>query len=155
MLACHTDCVVSKLAPEASTAAVRASMKANHRRDTKPELRLRSALFALGYRYRVDLPLVAGGAHIRPDIVFTKRRVAVFVDGCFWHGCPDHCRRPKGHADYWHAKIEGNRARDARDTEALENSGWCVVRIWEHASLEEAISLVRTAARRGQESAQR
>src|SRR3989454_673270 len=82
--------------------------------DTKPENRLRSALHRLGLRYRCDLRLDLDGVRIRPDVVFTRRRVAVFVDGCYWHGCPDHGRLPASNRAYWTAKIAGNRIRDQR-----------------------------------------
>lgn len=76
---------------------------------------------------------VLGERPIRPDIVFTKRRLAVFCDGCFWHGCPDHGVRPDiRNAHYWGPKIAGNRARDVRQAEILGNAGWSVLRCWEH-----------------------
>ena len=107
-------------------------MRANRRRDTGPELRLRSALHALGLRFRVDRrpdPAIA----CRADIVFSRRRVAVFIDGCYWHGCPAHYVTPSTNRAYWTAKIEGNRRRDAATTTAIEAAGWRVVRVWEHA----------------------
>lgn len=97
------------------------------RRDTTPELLLRRALWASGHRYRVDLRL--GGA--RPDIVFTRKKVAIFVDGCFWHGCPKHYIPPSGNAGYWSAKIERNRARDRRNTQSLVDAEYRVMRFWE------------------------
>lgn len=127
------------------SAATRASMRSNRRRDTKPELSLRRALFARGYRYRIDLRISAGNAHARPDIVFTRRKIAVFVDGCFWHGCPEHCKMPKTHVDYWANKIERNKTRDIADTLALEHAGWTVLRVWEHMPLEEAIAQIIAA----------
>jgi DNA mismatch endonuclease (patch repair protein) len=109
-------------------------MSAIRRRDTQFELEVRSLLHAAGLRFRVDLPIrLEGMRPIRPDVVFTRRRVAVFCDGCFWHGCPEHGQRPNvrnGH--YWTPKIEGNRERDARHTAALESAGWTVLRFWEH-----------------------
>jgi DNA mismatch endonuclease (patch repair protein) len=121
-------------------------MAGNRRRDSKPELRLRSALHGAGFRFRVDLPIrVANLRPIRPDVVFTRSRVAVFVDGCFWHGCPEHGRRPQTNATYWAAKIEINEARDRQQTDALERAGWTVVRVWEHENPEAAVALVATA----------
>jgi DNA mismatch endonuclease (patch repair protein) len=121
-------------------------MKGNRRVDTGPETRLRSALHRRGLRFRKDYPVQLPGRKVRPDIVFTARRVAVFVDGCFWHGCPEHGRIPSGsNAAYWHQKIEGNRSRDARQTKALEAEGWLVIRIWEHVPLEEAAEIVAQA----------
>jgi DNA mismatch endonuclease (patch repair protein) len=106
-------------------------MRANRRRDTGPELRLRSALHALGLRFRVDRrPEIAIAC--RADVVFSRRRVAVFVDGCFWHGCPTHYVVPSTNRAYWTAKIEGNRRRDSAMAVALEAAGWRVVRVWEH-----------------------
>lgn len=109
-------------------------MAAIRRRDTAFERQVRSLLHAASMRYRVDFPIrISGMRLIRPDIVFTRQRVAVFCDGCFWHGCPEHGRRPdvqNGH--YWLPKIAGNRERDARQTEALRASGWTVLRFWEH-----------------------
>lgn len=108
-------------------------MKANRRRDTSTEWRVRSAIHGMGLRYRVDLPIrVAGARPIRPDLVFTAARVAVFVDGCFWHGCPIHGTTPTTRSEYWISKIQANRARDARQADALTAAGWKVVRAWEH-----------------------
>lgn len=100
-------------------------------RDTGVELALRRALHALGLRYRVHRRPIAA-VRREADVVFTRAKVAVFVDGCFWHGCPEHATWPKTNADFWRAKIEGNRRRD-RDTDArLRAEGWRVVRVWEH-----------------------
>jgi DNA mismatch endonuclease (patch repair protein) len=109
------------------------NMRANRRSDTKPEVALRKALYGLGYRYRKDLRLdLPDGVRVRPDIVFTARKVAVFVDGCFWHGHPTRCRLPVGNRAYWLNKIDGNRKRDSVVTASLKSGGWDVVRIWEH-----------------------
>ncbi|MFD0272680.1 very short patch repair endonuclease [Kitasatospora sp. NPDC059646] len=121
------------LPPEstASSQEVRASMRANRGKDTGPELALRSLLYNRGLRYRVNArPL----AEIRrsADLVFPRDKVAVFVDGCFWHGCPEHYRPATRNADFWREKIEGNRARDAETTEKLSAAGWTVIRVWEH-----------------------
>jgi len=109
-------------------------MAAIRRRDTKPERAIRSLLHARGLRFRVDRPVRIDGLRpIRPDIVFVRARVAVFCDGCFWHGCPEHGQRPAGrNAHYWTPKIAGNRERDARHTAALSAAGWRVLRFWEH-----------------------
>jgi len=106
-------------------------MQANKRRDTLPELRLRSALFRMGLRFRVDRRPVAAITG-RADVVFTRRRVAVFVDGCYWHGCPTHYVAPRTNAGYWSGKVDGNRRRDAATSAALIEAGWRVVRVWEH-----------------------
>lgn len=106
--------------------------KANRRRDTKPEIRIRSNLHRRGLRYRKDLLLRPGEVRVRPDVVFTRMRIAVFVDGCFWHSCPEHGTSPKTSSEWWAAKLSRNVQRD-RDTDArLRNDGWTVIRIWEH-----------------------
>ncbi len=109
------------------------------------ELALRSALHRGGLRFRKDLHIKLGAFAARPDIVFTKRRVAVFVDGCFWHCCPEHGTRPKSNTEYWLPKLEANVARDRRNDTALESEGWTVVRIWEHEDVATAADRVRAA----------
>ncbi|MFE1134628.1 very short patch repair endonuclease [Streptomyces mutabilis] len=132
----------------ASSAASRAVMSANKGRDTKPEKRLRSALHRQGLRYRVGVrPLP--GLRRTADVVFTKARVAVFVDGCYWHGCPEHHRPAKKGAQFWREKIAGNRARDAETNEALNSEGWFVIRVWEHEDPERAaLEVARVVASR-------
>jgi DNA mismatch endonuclease (patch repair protein) len=103
-------------------------MKAMPRRNTGAEISVRRALFDLGLRYRVHL----GGLPGSPDIVFTKVRIAVFVDGCFWHLCPEHGTLPKNNAKWWAAKLEENVARDCRKDLQLEQLGWMPVHVWEH-----------------------
>ncbi|MXY78734.1 MAG: very short patch repair endonuclease [Chloroflexi bacterium] len=120
-------------------------MRANRRRDTGPERDLRSGLHRRGWRFRVDLPVKAGGRRVRPDIVFTRRRVAVFVDGCFWHACPDHGQMPRANASYWEPKLRRNVERDLEDTGALERSAWTVVRVWEHQPTPDAVADVEAA----------
>lgn len=127
----------------------RAIMRANRRRDSAPELALRAELHARGLRYRVDFPIrIPDSRPVRPDVVFTRQRVAVFVDGCFWHGCPVHGTQPTANASYWGPKIEENKARDQRHTRELESLGWKVIRIWEHVSPAEAADLVEHEVRR-------
>jgi DNA mismatch endonuclease (patch repair protein) len=121
------------------------AMKGNRSRDTKPELALRRALFARGYRYRVASRISLPGRNVRPDLVFPRKRIAVFVDGCFWHGCPEHCRMPSDPTGYWHAKIARNKDRDATVDGLLAEAGWTVVRIWEHAAIDSAADLVAAA----------
>lgn len=122
----------------------------NRRRDSKPELLIRSALHGAGHRFRVDLPIrLPGRRPVRPDVVFTRAKVAVFVDGCFWHGCAEHGRAPRTNSTYWTAKIELNLNRDQVQTEALTRLGWVVVRIWEHEDPDAAVADI-TAALRGQ-----
>jgi len=120
-------------------------MKANRRADTKPELALRSALHALGYRYRKDFRLDLPARRVRPDIAFTARKVAVFVDGCFWHACPDHGSQPKNNEWYWSPKLARNVERDRAADAALTQAGWIVVRLWEHVPVTEAVALVTAA----------
>lgn len=119
----------------------RAIMRANRRRDTGPELLLRRLLHRRGLRYRVDFAIRPNaGRAVRPDIVFPGRRIAVYVDGCFWHGCPIHGTRAETNQAYWDEKIEANRQRDVRTTAALEADGWLVLRFWEH---EDAVTAAR------------
>jgi DNA mismatch endonuclease, patch repair protein len=106
-------------------------MRGNRSRDTKPEVELRRLLHARGFRYRVD-SLVLPELRCRADLLFPRRRVAVFVDGCFWHRCPIHASDPKANAAYWSAKFERNVARDRAIDAALSKAGWTVVRVWEH-----------------------
>ena len=125
----------------ASTPASRASMLGNRRRDTQPELRLRRILHARGLRFRVDAQPVRG-LRRRADLVFGPSKVAVFVDGCFWHGCPDHGTLPKSNADYWLPSVSRNVERDRETDALLQAEGWCVVRVWEHENGEEAADRV-------------
>ena len=102
-------------------------MRKIRRADTKPEVLLRRELWSRGARYRLEQRVHKA----RPDMLFLRARVAVFVDGCFWHGCPIHYRPPTGNAHYWEGKIERNRARDMRNSEDLMNAGYTVLRLWE------------------------
>ncbi len=122
-------------------------MQANRGRDTKPELALRRAVHALGLRYRVDHPLPLPGVRRRGDLVFTRARVAVFLDSCFWHSCPEHGTQPRTNADFWQAKIAGNVERDAETNHLLREAGWIVIRVWEHESPAAAATHVLTAVR--------
>lgn len=123
------------------------NMRANRRSGTKPETQLRSALHRLGYRFRKDHRIDLEGTRARPDIVFTRQRVAVFIDGCFWHCCPQHGRQPTVNEWYWSPKLRRNVERDREVTAALEHAGWRVVRLWEHEPLEEAVTRVRSLLR--------
>lgn len=95
--------------------------------DTKPELILRKAIWGKGYRYRVKNTLPG-----KPDMCFLSQRLAIFVDGCFWHKCPRHFVTPKTRTEFWMDKINKNFERDKRVTKELEQLGWKVLRIWEH-----------------------
>jgi DNA mismatch endonuclease (patch repair protein) len=136
----------AKAYPEPLNAGRSANMRANKRTGTKPEMALRSALHARGYRYRKDFRLdLPVGRRVRPDIVFTARRLAIFVDGCFWHVCPEHGSKPKNNEWYWSPKLARNVERDRAADAALLESGWRVVRLWEHVPLEEAVATVVAA----------
>jgi DNA mismatch endonuclease (patch repair protein) len=128
----------------ATNAATRISMLGNRSRDTRPELLIRRALHARGLRYRVDVRPQAE-LRTRADVVFTRRRIAVYIDGCFWHGCPAHGTQPKSNVDYWAPKLARNMERDAETTRALEERGWVVLRFWEHEPVDEVVA--RIAAR--------
>jgi DNA mismatch endonuclease (patch repair protein) len=120
-------------------------MRANRRTDTKPEMALRRALHGQGLRYRKDYRLDLDGARVRPDIAFTARRVAVFVDGCFWHACPEHGTKPASNTWYWGPKLARNVERDRAADAALVAAGWQVVRVWEHVPLAAAVAAVVAA----------
>ncbi|WP_400996708.1 very short patch repair endonuclease [Agromyces sp. GXQ0307] len=115
----------------ATSEGTRKSMVANRGRDTGPELAVRRLLYAQGLRYRVNSPPVKG-LRRSADIVFTRAKLAVFIDGCFWHGCPDHYQRPGRNQTYWDAKVQANRARDRNTDDTLGQRGWTVLRVWEH-----------------------
>ena len=110
-------------------------------RDTQAEMAIRRELYGRGFRYRVNLRVPATGP-ARPDIAFTRQRVAVFVDGCFWHKCPEHATFPKSNAGWWAAKLDGNVTRDRAIDEALRQRGWKVVRIWEHEDAGDAVDTI-------------
>jgi DNA mismatch endonuclease (patch repair protein) len=121
-------------------------MERQGRRDTKPELALRRELWRRGLRYRVDVPPIRG-LRRRADLVFTRSKVAVYVDGCFWHTCPTHATLPKANREWWIAKLAKNVERD-RDTDArLVDKGWAVVRVWEHEPVKDAADRVEAIVR--------
>lgn len=122
-------------------------MAAIRRSDTKLELRLRSLLHRRGLRYRKDYPVRIAGRLVRPDIAFTRSRIAVFIDSCFWHLCPEHGQIPSSNRAFWKDKLERNAARDREQTAALESKGWTVLRIWEHIPTEDAVQTIVNAAR--------
>jgi DNA mismatch endonuclease, patch repair protein len=131
--------------PFASSEQVRRKMQGQRSRDTDPELNVRRALHGMGLRYRVhQQPLPE--LRRRADIVFRRHRVAVFVDGCFWHGCPEHGRREhRVNTWYWPEKIERNRRRDADTDARLDAAGWKVVRVWEHEAADVAACRIARA----------
>ena len=118
--------------PQPTNQWVTKRMRKNGRRDTAPEIAVRSQLHARGLRFRKDMPVRVPGRVVRPDIVFSRARVAVFVDGCFWHCCPIHGNVPTKNRDYWVPKLARNQMRDRAVDEALRAAGWTVVRAWEH-----------------------
>jgi DNA mismatch endonuclease (patch repair protein) len=130
--------------PAASSPAALARMLAQRRRDTAPEVALRRALHRRGLRFRVHrrpVPSVRREA----DVVFASQRVAVFVDGCWWHGCPEHHTPPMANHEWWAAKISATRARDGDTERRLAAAGWTVVRVWEHEAAEAAAEVVECA----------
>lgn len=130
----------------ASSAGVRASMKGNRGRDTAPELALRSLLHRRGLRYRVSTRPLKNSRRTT-DIVFPRAKVAVFVDGCFWHGCPEHHRPSSVNSAFWREKIKGNRRRDVETTAMLKAEGWTVIRAWEHDDPAATADYVEAAVR--------
>lgn len=117
-------------------------MAAIRRTNTKPEVELRSLLHRSGHRFRKDYPVRAGGKLVRPDIAFTRQKVAVFIDGCFWHCCPEHGRRPQNNTAYWGPKLTRNVERDREQTDALQRAGWTVLRAWEHEDIRQVANRV-------------
>lgn len=131
----------SKRESWASSPTVRKVMRANRPRDTRPEIAIRSAVHALGLRYRVNRRPVPG-LRRTADLVFAGPKVAVFVDGCFWHGCAEHYRPSTRNAKFWSTKVNNNRKRDAETDRRLTEAGWTVVRVWEHENVQEAAARV-------------
>lgn len=117
--------------PGPSSERVSAKMSVARRRDTAPEVALRRVLHARGLRFRINYP-VPGQRRRTIDIAFTRLRVAVFVDGCFWHGCPQHGTEPRANAEWWRTKIKANKARDQDTDVVLRAQDWSVCRVWEH-----------------------
>lgn len=133
--------------PEPTSEAVSRRMRRNRKTDSRPEVAMRSALHARGLRFRKNHAVRAGGTLVRPDIVFTRVRLAVFIDGCFWHRCPSHGNVPRANSDYWGPKLDRNVRRDLLVTKALEGDGWRVMRFWEHEEVEAAADRVAATLR--------
>ncbi len=125
-----------------SSPGVSARMSRQASRDTNPELAVRRLLHGSGHRYRLHRP-VPGLPRRSIDIAFPGPRIAVFLDGCFWHGCPKHATSPKANAEWWRQKLDRNIARDRETTEHLVNAGWTVLRFWEH---EDPVSVAADVA---------
>nr|WP_082966893.1 very short patch repair endonuclease [Mycobacterium sp. 852002-51163_SCH5372311] len=134
------------MVPRPATEGRSRNQQAIKRADTRPELRLRSLLHARGLRFRKDYRLLlSDGAKARPDIVFTRAKVAVFYDSCFWHACSQHGRQPRVNNWYWGPKLARTAERDKKTTAALESHGWLVIRVWEHDDLADAVGRIATA----------
>lgn len=133
--------------PLPSSQAALKRMQAARRRDTAPEVSLRRCLHASGLRFRIDRPIVPGMRR-RADILFSGAKVAVFVDGCFWHCCPVHRTFPKANAAWWGEKLRANRNRDHDTNRRLRKAGWHVERVWEHERPSEAAARISAAVRR-------
>lgn len=131
--------------PDPTTEAATRIGKGNRRTGTKPEQLLRAELHRRGRRFRKDLLIRAGGLRTHADVAFTRQQLAVFVDGCFWHSCPEHGSSPKSNTSYWEPKLRANVERDRRVDEALRAHGWAVLRIWEHEATDSAADLVERA----------
>ena len=127
--------------PPASSASVLSRMKRQPRRDTHAELQVRRVLHARGVRFRVDVPLERH-LRCRADIAWRGVRLAVFIDGCFWHGCPIHATRPKSNEQWWARKLDENVERDLRISSALRSCGWVVLRFWEHEDPETVAEVI-------------
>ncbi|MEX5718582.1 very short patch repair endonuclease [Geodermatophilus maliterrae] len=119
-------------------------MRRVRKRDNGPEMAVRRLLHAAGYRYRVAYR-IPGQRRRTIDIAFPRNRIAVYIDGCFWHGCPEHLHLPHANTEWWERKLAGNRARDASATEQLIGLGWTVLRFWEHEAPEDVVARIADA----------
>jgi DNA mismatch endonuclease (patch repair protein) len=123
-------------------------------KNTGIELAVRRLLHSAGLRYRVEYP-VPGMPRRRIDVAFPRAKVAVLIDGCFWHGCPQHATQPKANADWWRHKLDRNMARDRETTEHLLATGWTVLRFWEHMPAEEVAATVHAVVDRERQNRDR
>ncbi|MFI0718480.1 very short patch repair endonuclease [Streptomyces sp. NPDC021224] len=133
--------------PVPSSPSVTSRMRHQARKDTAPELAVRKLLHRGGLRYRVNTP-VPGMSRRTVDITFSRVKVAVFMDGCFWHGCPEHATEPKSNAAWWRAKLDRNMERDLETTEHLATQGWTVLRFWEHEAASDVAATITATVRR-------
>ncbi len=133
--------------PAASSPEARRRMQTTRQRDTAAELAIRRALHTHGLRYRVDREILPGMRR-RADIVFVTAKVAVFVDGCFWHFCPRHRTYPRANAAWWAEKLAANRRRDVSTNRRLRSADWHVIRVWEHEKPEAAAARIIVAVRK-------
>ena len=129
--------------PKPSSEAARNRMRATKSRDTEAEMKVRRLLHAMGLRYFVE-KVVINSPRRKADIVFTRAKVAVFIDGCFWHGCPKHGTSAKANAEFWRDKIQTNKERDLDTNKRLKKEGWLVIRAWEHENPEKIASKIAT-----------
>ena len=129
--------------PLPSTEAVSRVMRGNRRSDTKLEVRVRSELHRRGLRFRKQLLITAGDVRVRADVAFPRQSLAVFLDGCFWHRCPEHGNSPRANWGYWSTKLDHNVERDREVIAALDAAGWTVLRIWEHVPANVAADQVQ------------
>ncbi|SKB03606.1 very short patch repair endonuclease [Aeromicrobium choanae] len=130
---------------ETTTPGRSRNMAAIRGTDTRIEVAVRSALHRAGHRFRKDLVVKTPTVKARPDIVFTRKRLAVFIDGCFWHSCPVHGSRPQRNQGYWNPKLDRNRARDREQDNALAGDGWHVLRFWEHEQVTDIVASIESA----------
>ena len=128
--------------PSASSPAAQRRMQATRGQNTAPEMALRRELYQRGLRYRIQVAVIPG-LRRTADLAFIKQRIAVFVDGCFWHGCPTHGTQSRSNPEFWAEKIRANVARDADTNRRLSDSGWTVVRVWAHESPQEAADRIK------------
>jgi DNA mismatch endonuclease, patch repair protein len=135
--------------PFPSSPEAQRRMLACGQRDTAPELAIRTVLFRMGLRYRIDLRPIPS-LRRKADLVFTRLKIAVFVDGCFWHGCPQHATWPKANGEFWRQKIVGNRERDRDTDQKLTKVGWLSIRVWEHEDPDKAAARIVRIVRKRQ-----
>lgn len=129
------------LRPASSSSNASSRMAKVRQKGTDAEVALRREMYRIGLRYRIDYEVLRKPRRVA-DVVFPGRRIAVFVDGCFWHGCPEHATWPKQNAEFWREKIEANQRRDADTNDRLRSLGWTVLRFWSHESPTEAAQTV-------------
>lgn len=134
-------------APSPSSPCVSARMSRQTSQNTTAEWAVRQLLHASGYRYRIHYP-VPGMRRRKIDIAFTRVRLAVLIDGCFWHGCPEHATSPKANAEWWRQKLDRNIERDQETNAQLRSEGWTVLRFWEHESPDAVMHQVAAAVER-------
>lgn len=130
----------------ASSPGIRRSMQSNRGRNTRPEMRVRSALHKAGLRYRTHFRPILG-RRCTVDVAFPKDHVALFIDGCYWHSCPAHRSLPKTNREWWATKLNATQDRDRANTAALQNAGWIVLRVWEHENVSDVVDKVKEVLR--------